>query len=215
MAVFRYYHTDNSWKIPFFLYPKVWDGSKWVYVKPSYWDGSQWVTVIGGGESPGSGGVPPIVPPPVIPPGGGGGGGSVSVNAFMPLTDKKAGQMQTDDPLLLLSYNGTGSFKGSVISNRISQQRLITLVSQSGIRLTCSDNTPLTLKDRSVINSTEALGQFLPVQDDQGFRWEPIVEIISSGAGPVATIYCVDQCYAAGDEADKYIWTHNETNQKV
>jgi hypothetical protein len=123
--------------------------------------------------------------------------------------------MTSGDPLLLLSSNRNGTVDGNVISNRISQQKLLTLVSSSGIKLTCSDNTPLTLQDGSSINSTEAIGNLLPVQDNNGFRWEEIVEIIDAGRGEVATIFCDNQCYAAGDEPDRWIWTHNLIQQKI
>jgi hypothetical protein len=153
---------------------------------------------------------------PYIPPAssGGGGGGSVSVNAYMPY-NRLAGAMTIGDPLLLLSPDGKGTVNGNIISTRISQQKLLTLVSSSGIRLTCSDNTPLTLQDGSCINSTEAIGNLLPVQDSDGFRWEEIVGIIDAGFGNVTTIFCNNQCYAAGDEPDRWIWTHNVVVSKI
>jgi hypothetical protein len=158
----------------------------------------------------------PYVPPaPESSGGGGDGGGSVSVNAYLPYNNKSAGAMVMGDPLLLLTPDGKGTVDGSVISNRISQQKLLTLVSSSGIRLTCSDNTPLTLQDGSCINSTQALSNLLPVQDSNGFRWEEIVEVIDAGVGNVATIFCNNQCYAAGDEPDRWIWTHNLINIKI
>jgi hypothetical protein len=151
----------------------------------------------------------PYIPPTDV------GRGSVSVNAYMPYTDKLAGTMLIGDSLLLLTADGKGTLDGTVISNRISQQKLLTLVSSSGIRLTCSDNTPLTLQDGSCINSTEAAGNLLPVQDKDGFRWEEIVEVIDAGIGNVATIFCNNQCYAAGDEPERWIWTHNIAIIKV
>lgn len=141
--------------------------------------------------------------------GGGDGGGSVYIHSYLPFYDKKAGEFIPGDRLLLLSEDRQGTMIGSVVSNRISTQRLLTLVSKTGITLTCSDNTPLTLEDGSSINSTEALGHKLPVQDLDGFRWEEIVEVRDSGYGEVATIYCLDQCYAAGDQQGRWIWTHN------
>ena len=148
--------------------------------------------------------------------GGGGGGGSVSIYAYMPLqTPKLARDLVAGDDLLLLDPNDfSKTMVGSVTSNRISTQKLVTLVSASGIRLTCSDNTPITLEDKSCINSTEAKGHKLPVQDESGFRWEEIVDVLDSGVGDVATISCLNQCYGAGDEPEKYIWTHNESNTK-
>jgi hypothetical protein len=141
--------------------------------------------------------------------GGGGGGGSVAVNAYMPYTTKRAAEIDVGDPLLLLSLDRQGTMPGVTISNRISQQNLLTLISESGIRLTLSDNTPLTLPNGAYVNSTQALGNYLPVQDMNGFRWERIVEVVNAGQGLVATIACQNQCYAAGDEPDRFIWTHN------
>ena len=146
--------------------------------------------------------------------GGGDANGSVNVNAYMPNTSKLAGQMIHGDALVLLSEDRQGTIPGVVISNTISEQRLLTMVSESGIKLTCSDNTPLTLEDGSSINSTEVLGKKLPVEDQNGFRWELIVEVLDAGHGKVATIYCEDQCYAAGDEPGRWIWTHNASNIK-
>ena len=122
---------------------------------------------------------------------------------------KLAGQVVYRDTLLLLSTDRKGTKLGEVSANRISTQNLLTLVSESGIRLTCSDNTPLTLEDGSLINSTLALDNKLPVQDKNGFRWEKIIEVLDAGVGQVATISCKDQCYGAGDEPNKWIWTHN------
>lgn len=140
---------------------------------------------------------------------GGGGGGSVAVNAYMPRTTKRAAEIDVGDPLVLLSFDRQGMMPGITLSNRISQQNLLTLISESGIRLTVSDNTPLTLPNGAYVNSTQALGNYLPVKDSDGFRWERIVEVVDAGKGLVATISCENQCYAAGDEPDKFIWTHN------
>ena len=137
------------------------------------------------------------------------GGGSVWVNAYMPGSSKRARDFDVGDELLLLNAERNGTMPGTVLSNRYSEQNLLTLVSDSGIELTCSDNTPLTLEDGSGINSTEALGVRLPVQDENGFRWEEIVEVRPAGRGMVATIYCKNQCYAAGNEAGRWILTHN------
>lgn len=150
------------------------------------------------------------------PVGGPQGPTSVSANAYMPLYSIKfARDMKPGDELLLLNATRDGVKVGLVISNHVSSQKqLLTLVSESGIRLTCSDTTPLTLKDGSCIKSPEALNHELPVQDENGFRWEKIIDVIDAGLGDVATIYCENQCYAAGDEDGKYIWTHNETDSK-
>jgi len=135
---------------------------------------------------------------------------SVSSRAYMPGSLKPAGDFIPGDSLLLLSDDRQGSKFGEVISNRLTDDaKLITLISESGIKLTCSIQTPLTLENGDYIFVSEALGHKLPVQDIRGFRWEYIVGLIDAGVGQVATIYCDDQCYAAGDENGKYIWTHN------
>lgn len=152
----------------------------------------------------------PPAPPPVDPPPGGG-GGSVSIKAYMPGSTKRARDFDVGDELLLLNTDRNGTMPGTVLSNRYSEQNLLTLVSESGIELTCSDNTPLTVEDGPGINSTEALGRRLPVLDEQGFRWEEIVEVRPAGRGMVATIYCKNQCYAAGDQPGRWILTHNGT----
>lgn len=148
--------------------------------------------------------------------GGGGGGGSVSASAYMPghSFDVRAGDMHAGHSLELLNFTRDGVMTGEVISNRLSEQNLVTMVSASGIELTCSDNTPITLEDGSCINSTEVLNKRLPVQDENGFRWEEIVELRDAGRGMVATIFCDNQCYAAGDSPGRYIWTHNLENNK-
>jgi hypothetical protein len=147
--------------------------------------------------------------------GGGGGGGdsSVSVTAYLP-SGKQAGNAVPGDELVLLSTDRTGTMPGVVVSNRVSRQQIVKLVSSSGIELTCSTTTPLTLQDGSCISVFEVLNKELPVEDENGFRWEPIVEVQDAGYGDVATIYCENQCYAAGDVFGKYIWTHNLINTK-
>jgi hypothetical protein len=140
---------------------------------------------------------------------GAGGNDCVAASAYVPFHVKPAGELVPGDKLLLLADDRNSTKIGQVVSNKISINSAVTLVSKSGIRLTCSTNTPLTLTDGSMILSPEALGHRLPVEDENGFRWEEIVEVIDAGNIPVALIYCSDQCYAAGDAPNKWIWTHN------
>lgn len=146
--------------------------------------------------------------------GGGGGLGSVAARSFMPMVRKRAIEMTVGDQLLLLNETRDGYKTGTVSAIRSSTQNLVTLISASNIRLTCSDNTPITLEDGSCINSTEAKGHRLPVEDTDGFRWEEIVDVLDAGRGVVATISCDDQCYAAGDVPGHWIWTHNALQLK-
>lgn len=151
--------------------------------------------------------------------GGGGGGGSVLANAWVPDENgvaKRAGQVVPGDGLFLLAEDLESTRAGVTVSNRLSDQRLLRMTSESGITLTVSDNTPLTMRDGTCINSTDVLDRELPVQDENGFRWEKIVKLEEAGRGTVATIYCENQCYAAGDVVGRWIWTHNALdNSKV
>lgn len=74
MAVLHYYTTTSTWQAPYFLYPKMWTGEEWVYVKPSFWDGAQWVTMVGSTPSPGVGGSPTVSTATIVYPGGQGAG---------------------------------------------------------------------------------------------------------------------------------------------
>lgn len=146
--------------------------------------------------------------------GGGGGGGSISTEAYLPYG--VTGQnVEAGSPVRILNETMDGYVQTDVISVRKSMQNLVKLVSYSGITLTCSDNTPLTLRDGSTINSTDATGHYLPVQDDDGFRWEEIIAVEHVGRGEVATIFCDNQCYAAGDVEGRWIWTHNSDFAKL
>jgi hypothetical protein len=146
---------------------------------------------------------------PSISYGSGGNDYCVAASAYVPFHVKTAGELVPGDQLVLLGDDRNSTKAGQVTSNRISINSAVTLVSKSGIRLTCSTSTPLTLEDGTMIKSPDALGHKLPVEDENGFRWEEIVEVINAGNIPVALIYCQDQCYAAGDEPNKWIWTHN------
>lgn len=145
---------------------------------------------------------------------GGGGGGSISVNALLP-NGLNGSDIQVGDSLLVLNSSMDGYETSEVISTRKSMQRLVCLTSYSGITLTCSDNTPLTVRGGSTINSTEAAGYDLPVQDEDGFRWERIISVDDAGYGEVNTIFCDNQCYAAGDTEGRWIWTHNSNFAKL
>ena len=157
-----------------------------------------------GPTDPGTGGTPGVEDTP----------SSIAVSAFLP-SGIRAGDAQIGDGLLVLSADKTGYVAGSIASTRISTQQMVTLISASGIRLTVSAETPVTLGNGISLFARDAVGVELPVQDSTGFRWEKIVSVMPAGEGLVQTIYCNDQCYAAGDAPDRFIWTHNATTEKV
>lgn len=142
---------------------------------------------------------------------GGGTDSSVAATAYLPLYNglRTAIEFVPGDNLLLLNDTRDGTVVGTVINNRTSVQPMVRLVSKSGITLTCSTSTPVTYQDGSAGYVTEVLGKELPVQDEAGWRWEEIVAVEDAGYGVVCTIFCENQCYAAGDVPGRYIWTHN------
>jgi len=42
MAVFRVW-SGSAWQLPYFVYPKYWDGTAWTYITPKIWNGSAWI----------------------------------------------------------------------------------------------------------------------------------------------------------------------------
>jgi hypothetical protein len=79
------------------------------------------------------------------------------------------------------------------------------------LHLSCE--TPLTLKDNSCIWPCQLEGQELPVLVNGEFRWARCYAQPLGRDIPVAHISCAGQVYAAGNERDKLILTHNFANK--
>jgi len=100
-----------------------------------------------------------------------------------------------------------------VTHNRIGMNDKIKLTTENGISLTLALNTPLTLGDGSTIVAVHGLNECIPVRDENGFRWERIINIEAAGYGEVSHISCNGKTFAAGDSPDKFIFTHNIQNK--
>ena len=153
----------------------------------------------GGGGSSGGGG------------GGGGGfdGSCVDAESFMP-NGILAKQIMAGDIIEILDYfDFKGYCNGEVERNSIVRADCVRLISESGISVVCSKNSPCTLFGGKTIAAEDILGHYLAVRDNAGFRWEQIVKVENVGERRVAHIFCNQGTYAAGEQPNKFIYTHN------
>lgn len=123
-------------------------------------------------------------------------------------TGKKGYDLRTGDLLMVLEDDGTYA-PAPIEDIAFNREDCITLRSASGIELTVSKSTPVTLRDGSSIKAFAVQGHELPVMDGDDFRWEEIVEVKEAGVRPVARIYVGDRTYAAGNQPGRSIFTHN------
>lgn len=154
-------------------------------------------------------------PPPPPPPGGG--GYCVATDMWMELEGnqfKQAEIAQYGWSIRILDYDTLNSSKtGKVSGVDFSHMACIRLMTESGGTGIFSIDTPLTLKDGSSIKITEGEGQTIFVGDrrkgDLQERWELIKSIEPVGIKPVAHIHAQGATFAAGENKDFMIYTHN------
>ena len=152
--------------------------------------------------------------PPPSDGGGGGGGGCVWQGAYLQ-NDEQVINSKPGDPLWILDEDGEGFHDGSIVSLRYMMQPCWTITTESGIELTASDTTPITLRDGSSINITKILGHDVPVWDEElGFRWETVTRAMMIGEKTVALLNAGDNTFAAGNSPGKLIFTHNLQENK-
>lgn len=148
--------------------------------------------------------------------GGGGWGGQDCVDAEAFVLCGGAGRKAfaitpgEDELTVLDEETMEGVTSEPVVHNHFGLNERVRLTTESGIQLTLSINTPITLRDRSIIRAFQCVGELLPVLDHGKFRWERVTKLEAIGVGSVAHIYCNDKTYAAGDEPGRYILTHNQ-----
>jgi hypothetical protein len=155
-------------------------------------------------------GAPPPPPPPT--PNYDDPGYCVVCEAFVPTTEqvKLAYFVTEDDTLIILDENTMeGTTTIEVESNEIGFNRCVKIRTETGIELTLSHNTPMTLKNGDMILAANCLGYNVPVLDHNQFRWEKVESVIGVGTRSVSRIRCYQSVYAAGNEKDRYILTHN------
>jgi hypothetical protein len=154
----------------------------------------------------------------VFPSSGGGGGGgdggiSYCVHADANVITRDRGivlgrDIVPGDWTKVVTLDGSETEWSMVTHNHVETDAVYLIRSKSGIELTVSHTTPLTLRDGKSIFPHMLKGQCLPVEDDDGFRWEECwaYRLLSA---EVAHISCGSRVYAAGNKPDKFIYTHN------
>ena len=142
--------------------------------------------------------------------GGGGGGNCVAETSFMPLGGIAAGVRGGDEIVMLDRDSDTGHHVERVVAVKRSLEPCARIVTESGISLVCSLSTPITTRAGRTVALNHALLVEVPVLDNKGFRWERIVGIALVGDKWVSNIGANDGTYAAGEQADRYIFTHNK-----
>ena len=134
--------------------------------------------------------------------------GGMSSSAYMPFV-VTANQITASSALLVMKDDLNSINRKEVVSVRTSVQPLVTLVTTSGKRLTCSTNTIMTLEYGMTCYASEAQGKPIPTQTNGtiGIVWELCTEVNAAGAGEIVTIVAPRQCIAAGDVDQEWIFT--------
>lgn len=157
-----------------------------------------------------SGGGSGVTPVPPRPPGY---VDCVSLDAWLP-TGQQARNVQAGDRLLMLAGDGSGMEQGQVQGIRKSLAACMIFETVSGITLTCSHTTPIPFKTAEGVGFKHAWecdgSEILAVLDADGFRWEALAKQPGMiGEMPVALISADNGVYAAGNQKNRFIFTHN------
>jgi hypothetical protein len=134
--------------------------------------------------------------------------GGVSSSAFMPFV-VHANQAVESASLLVIKDDVASLTKKRIENIRTSVQPLVTLITASGKRLTCSTNTILTLEYGMTCYASEAQGKSIPTLSEGvgGLTWELCTEVAAAGSGEIVTFSAHRQCFAAGDIDQEWIFT--------
>lgn len=101
-------------------------------------------------------------------------------------------------------------FKGAIQGIKHGNIRpCVRMQSASGAIWKGSIETPITRQDGSVFYPLDALNEMVYVSIDNQEYWEPITSVVEIGELPIVRIYVGNISYAAGQEANKRILTHN------
>ena len=144
--------------------------------------------------------------------GGGSGGNCCWVEAYLP-NGNQLKNTSVGDPLFLLNEEGTGYVDHKVEAMRWGEEQSWKIVTESGIELTVSQSTPIVIQTSTgykvVDLNDQLLAERVPVLDNGEFRWELVVDLVDMGVLPVALLSADNGIYAAGNEPNRYIFTHN------
>lgn len=177
---------------------------------------------------------PPPAPPPLIeetivekPPavsiGGGGGelslggGGCVVLDAYVPTIEtrthndrpvEKAYQLEpTFD--ILLGDEDLKTFKGKVVKSLVDYQPCVKIVTESGIKLSCSTTAPILTKEQGYVDAPKLFGQRVAVMRNNMTFWDEVVGIEDIGYKHVRVVDTGNNSFWAGDMQNAYILHHN------
>lgn len=152
-------------------------------------------------------------PPPPPPPPPGGGDNCVDADALVLLADGRticARDIAAGDMIVCMSGGRDGIDFVEVESNQVGPEHRVSIVTESGIRLSVANSTPMELGDGTSCKAPDCLGELVPVLDHGEFRWELVVSVEPDGFADVAHIRCQMRTYAAGEADDgRFILTHN------
>ena len=134
--------------------------------------------------------------------------GGITSSAYMPFV-VTANQITASSALLVMKDDLNSINRKEVVSVRTSVQPVVTLVTASGKRLTCSTDNIITLEYGMTCYASEAQGKPIPTQTNGtiGIVWEFCTEVIAAGTGEIVTIVAPRQCMAAGDVDQEWIFT--------
>jgi hypothetical protein len=160
-----------------------------------------------------TGGTPSPPPPP--PPGGG--GQCVAVEMWIEIEGeqfRKAGDAAADWPICILDQaTMVGSAVGKIDGVEFSFAPCVRIVTDSGGAGIFSETTPLTLPDGSSLNILEGMGQPIFVRDRRSGelveRWDRISSIEPAGNRSVTHIHAGGVTFAAGEDEQFMLMTHN------
>lgn len=145
---------------------------------------------------------------------GGGTGGSAQppgdwcVGVDMFCRNVKAGSLEKNMLVNVLSANREYHHPYYVSSVEFAKEPCV-VIAAGGAWLVCSETTPITLQDGSVVCVIDSLGEEVAVLDGTEFSWEKITTLKYVGPKRVAKVHVNGRTYAAGADPEHQIFTHN------
>lgn len=121
-----------------------------------------------------------------------------------------AEDVEVGHEVMILDYDNDHFVFGEIIALDSAYEACVTIVTESGIELTCSVTTPVQIWTGETIPVLQTLGYEVATLDNGMFCWEEVVELRPAGVRRVIQIDCGDKNYAAGDVQDRLIFTHNK-----
>ncbi len=140
---------------------------------------------------------------------GGGGGPCVALDMFL-----RAGLMARDagrgDVLHTLTDGGVFGETAVIDHGGVYMPECIRIELAGGAAVIVSESTPCNVSKGGSFRARDLqVGDELAARYGDIDRWEPIVAVMPCGKKPVARLHLGGLSYAAGEHADKMIYTHN------